>query len=73
MTIQDKTKEKEPGDLITTTEAARITGYSCPYSFLRAARRYGYPIIKLNPRNIRVSRSALEAFLKSRSIGEAAQ
>lgn len=72
MTTQDKTRENAPRDLITTAEAARITGYSCAYSFLRAARRYGYPTIKLNPRTIRVSRSALESFLNARSTGEGA-
>lgn len=55
-------------ELLTPETAAPLAGYRNKVSFMRAAKRYGMPFIRINPTRILIRRSDLENWLASLTI-----
>jgi excisionase family DNA binding protein len=49
--------------LLKSSEAAERLGFASAQTFLRWARRTGFPLIRLSPNTVRVRKSDVEKYL----------
>jgi predicted DNA-binding transcriptional regulator AlpA len=52
-------------DLLTTREAAKALGFKTTQTFLRWAKRVGFPIVRLSSRAVRVRPEEIPRWIES--------
>ncbi len=63
MSKQDR-YDRHEFELLTPAECAEIFRLSTPETFVRFAKRWGIPLIRIGSKIIRISRTDLEEFIQ---------